>query len=184
VAVAGKLADDVGYRAALEGRQPVFSGPGPDLTGSARPPAASTTQAAPVSPQRWSGHAHDRDLRHRGMAIERLFYLGRIDVLSAADVHVLDPVDDPDVRPSAPIAATSPGVQPAVLDGLRRRVRTAPVPGCDASPGDPQLTRLAGTADPAAVRDPAAQVPHRHADVARRGYPRPAGSSSRSSPPR
>ena len=93
-------------------------------------------------------------------------YYQQYDESSRGHVHidVLDPVDDPDVAVGADHGDVT-GVQPAVLDRLRRRVRPPPVPRRDAGPGDPQLARLAGGADPAAAGYLAAQVPHRHADV-------------------
>src|SRR5690606_25336019 len=62
-------------------------------------------------------HADDRDLGHRGMAVDRVLDLGRIDVLRARTDHVLDAVLDEEIAVLVDVARVS-GAQPAfAVDG-------------------------------------------------------------------
>ena len=51
------------------------------------------------------------------MAVEDLLDFARVDVVAAADDHLLEPVDDLDVAVGV-LAAEVAGVQPAVAKGL------------------------------------------------------------------
>src|SRR3954447_17209715 len=60
--------------------------------------------------------ADHRRLGHRGMLVEDLLDLARIDVVAAADDHVLLAIDDEEVAVLVDLGHVA-GVEPAVLDG-------------------------------------------------------------------
>ena len=86
--------------------------------------------------------ADDRRLAHAGMLVEHLLDLARVDVVAAADDHVLLAVDDVEVAVvvDAPDVA---GAEPAVgVDRGRRRVGTAPVALHHVVPADGDLAAV------------------------------------------
>ncbi len=86
------------------------------------------------------------------------FDLGRVDVLAAADDHVLDAVGDVDVAVGIHVAAIA-GAQPAVLGDRRGgRLRLAPVAAHQLFAADPDLARDTG-------RDRLAGAGFAHADL-------------------
>src|SRR4029077_11820361 len=83
-------------------------------------------------------HLHVRDIR---VAVQELFDLARIDVLAAADDHVLDPADDVDVTVRVHRGQVA-GVHPAGgIDGLARRLFVVPVPPHDHVAAAAELAR-------------------------------------------
>src|SRR6266542_2505437 len=66
-------------------------------------------------------------LEDRGMAVQDGLDLLGIDVLAAADDHVLDPVDDPQVAVGVEDADVA-GVQPAVAERVGGRLWPVQVP--------------------------------------------------------
>src|SRR6185437_5098004 len=72
------------------------------------------------------GDADDGALGHGRVAGHGVLHLGRVDVLAAADDHVLDPVDDEQVAAGVQVAAVA-GVHPAAPEGVRRLLRLVPV---------------------------------------------------------
>ncbi len=71
-------------------------------------------------------HADHGDLRHGRVARQRTLHLGGIDVLAAADDHVLHAVHQEHEAIRVHVAAIA-GVHPAVAHGLGRRLRLVPV---------------------------------------------------------
>ena len=94
-----------------------------------RDPRASTdaprlTKAATILPQRSSGEADDRDLRHGRMQRQAAFDLDRRDILAAGDDHVVDPAGDEQVAVGIDIAGVA-GEVPALAQRLRVGIRAA-----------------------------------------------------------
>jgi hypothetical protein len=88
------------------------------------------------------------------MLRERLLHLDRVDVLAAADDHVLDPVGEEEVAVLVDVAAVA-GAQPAVLGQRRRGLRRAVVvPAHDVRRAQPHFADLAGVSHAAAKSGP------------------------------
>ena len=94
--------------------------------GSIANPGRAVTIALTVAPA-VAGHADHRDLIHPRERGERLFDLGGIDVLAAADDSVGGAIDE--VQPAVPVAAAQiAGAQPTVgREGPRGFIRLVPV---------------------------------------------------------
>ncbi|MNM90031.1 hypothetical protein D3C81_1022770 [compost metagenome] len=71
-------------------------------------------------------NADNGGLRDSRMARQRVLHLGRIDVLAAADDHVLEAVDQEDKAFFVHVAAVA-GMHPAIADGLGGGFRLVPV---------------------------------------------------------
>ena len=97
-------------------------------------------------------HADHGRLGDLGQLVDHVLHLGRVDVLAARDVHVLDAVDDVVVAVLVAHRDVA-GVQPAVHDALRGHFGQLPVAGRDAGALDQQLAALAGR-QVAALRGP------------------------------
>src|SRR5262249_17037057 len=67
------------------------------------------------------GHAHHRHLEDLGMLCEHALDLGRIDVLAAADDHVVLAIDQMQEALLAGVAHVAAGLPLAVPDGVARR---------------------------------------------------------------
>ena len=89
------------------------------------------------------GNADQRGFGDGRMGVHDAFDLSRVDVLAAADDHVLEPPDD---RIAAVGVADRQiaGVEPAVDDRLGGRFGVVPVAGGDVPAPDDQLARFAG----------------------------------------
>ena len=111
------------------------------------------------------------------MLCERLLDLHRIDVLSAADDHVLDPVGEEEVAVGVEVTAVA-GAQPPVC-GQRRcgLLRTVEVPRRDVRSAQPHLAGLArrGLRARGRVDDPQLHPRERAAGAAQQVLARPAG---------
>src|SRR5262249_3683373 len=91
--------------------------------------------------------ADDGDLRERRMLVERALDLGRIDVLAAADDHVLHAVTDVEKAVDVEVADVA-AAEPAVgVEALRRGVRAVPVARGSARAAHADLATSAGFAD-------------------------------------
>src|SRR5581483_5062915 len=89
------------------------------------------------------GDAEHGDVHHRGVLEERRFHLGGVDVLAAADDHVLGAVRDVD-EALVVEAGDVAGAQPTAVDErVGRRLRLVPVALDDVRPPHPQLPGLA-----------------------------------------
>ena len=88
--------------------------------------------------------ADDRAVRDVGVLEDRRLDLDRVDVLAAADDHVLRAVDDVDEAVLVD-ARDVAGVQPALGEGLGRLLGPVPVPAHDVGPLYPQLADHVGT---------------------------------------
>ena len=94
------------------------------------------------------GDAVDLDVADLGVGVEELLDLARVDVLAAADDHVLRPARDPDV-PVLVHDREVPGVQPALLVyDLVGLVVHLVVALHDVVAARPELALLAGLAPP------------------------------------
>ena len=83
--------------------------------------------------------ADDRDVGHRRMLREHRLDLGRVDVLPAADDHVLGPVQDVEVAVSGQAGDVAGPVPAAVGERSGGGLGIAPVPGEQALAADQQL---------------------------------------------
>ncbi len=109
-------------------------------------------------------HADDRRLGHLRQLVEHVLHLGRVNVLTARDEHILPPVDDVVVAILVAHGHVA-GVQPAVFDGLSRHLRQAPVAGRHAGTFDQQFATFpGGQVVPGAVNDAHIYVHLRLAD--------------------
>src|SRR5438067_1535733 len=99
-----------------------------------------------------AGHADDLDIAHVGVGVQEFLDLARIDVLAAADNHVLDAPDDVDVALVVHGRQVT-GVHPARgVDGLTGRFGIVPVTEHDAVAARAQLARLTPQQDLASWR--------------------------------
>ena len=79
------------------------------------------------------GHADDRSVGDAGVLVQHALDLGRIHVLAAGDVHVLEPAEDAVVALVVELGHVA-GVEPAVAQDLLRRLGIPPVAGEDVRP--------------------------------------------------
>src|SRR5689334_2633040 len=93
--VSRQLADEVDVARELERGEP-WAQPGAELIGPSHGALGEYQPGRAGLAPPLVGHADDRGLGHVGMLVEHVLDLGGVHVLAAADVHVLDPVDDPD----------------------------------------------------------------------------------------
>ncbi len=106
---------------------------------------------AELLPHQRVGDAHHLHVGDLGMAVEEFLDLARIDVLAAADDHVLDPPDDVAVALLVDGADVA-GVHPAVgVDRLGRPLRIVPVAEHHRIAAGAELARLPAR-DGAALR--------------------------------
>ena len=89
------------------------------------------------------GLAHDRDFEDSGQAADRVLDLLGVEVLSAPDDHVFDPVDEGQIAVLVEPAHVS-GPQPAVDDGLSGRLRIAEIARHHDVAGDEDLAARTG----------------------------------------
>ena len=104
-----------------------------------------------AGPERHEGHRllaedqiglpDDRGLEHRGVGVEDVFDLLRVDVLPAPDDQVLDPVDQGEITVVIE-PADIPRMQPATPQDLRRLLWPAEVAAHDVRPADDHFARL------------------------------------------
>src|SRR3954454_9448286 len=87
-------------------------------------------------------HADDRGLRDRGVLVEDLLDLARVDVVAAADDHVLLAVDDEEVAVLVDLGHVA-RVEPAVAHDLLRGVVAVPVALHEVVAADGDLADLA-----------------------------------------
>src|ERR1700704_5725950 len=99
-------------------------------------------------------HAEDLDIGDLGMGVEELLHLAGIDVLAAADDHVLDPADDVAITlliHHRQIAGMHPA---ALIDGLAAALLLAPIAAHDGIAPGQELARHARRQDAArAIHD-------------------------------
>ena len=134
---------------------------------SSPPSGARTTTAQISSPCSSSANADDRDLGDRRVPGQHLLDLARVDVEAAPDDQVLLAVDDRD-EAVVVFGAEVAGAEPAVDDGLRRRLRLVVVAGEDVMAPDDDLAELADRQE----LDPVVEVGARRS---RRRRPRSGG---------
>src|SRR3546814_6992186 len=79
-----------------------------------------------------------RSVGHCGMLIERILDLGRIDILAAAQHHVLGAVDDVE-KPFRIEPRKVAGAHPAIDEGFGGGLRLVPIALHDHRPARPQL---------------------------------------------
>src|SRR4029434_8757087 len=97
------------------------------------------------------GHADHLDVADGRVPVEELLDLAWIDVLAAADDHVLDPADDVGVAVGVHGRQVA-GVHPArLVDGLAGGLGVVPVAEHDHVPAGAQLARGVAGDDPPAV---------------------------------
>ena len=106
------------------------------------------------------GQADDGDVLHRVVGEQRGLHLAAIHVLAAADHHVLLAIDHVVEALGRAIAEVA-RVEPAVGEGLGRRVRAVPVAGDDVRPAHPELADAAAFDITSLVVDDA-HCGHRH----------------------
>src|SRR3954453_6261638 len=122
------------------------------LVGVARGALGQRPGGADLLAELLVGHADHRRLDHRRVLVEHLLDLARVDVVAAADDHVLLAVDDEEVPVLVDLRHVA-AVEPAVADGLRRRVGLAPVALHDVVAADDDLAHLTLRDVPAVLVD-------------------------------
>ena len=136
---------------------PAASGELAQLVGSSVAPGRGTTYAAPTSPHALVRHPDRPRSLGDGRVLEQGgLDLGRVDVLSAGDEHVLHPVDDVEVALVVDDRDVA-GAQPAVGERRRGRLRRAPSsPASRSGPGRaPRRARPAADVGQVRRRPPA-----------------------------
>src|SRR5205807_7869159 len=100
---------------------------GADLFGARRLAVAQTNPGAELLAVARVGDADDLNVLDLRVAVEELLDLARIDVLAAADHHVLDPADDVAIALRVDRREVA-GVHPARrVDRLARLLRVVPI---------------------------------------------------------
>src|SRR5436190_1854971 len=115
---------------------------GADLLGARRLAVAQANPSAELLAVAWVGDADDLNVLDLRVAVEELLDLARIDVLAAADHHVLDPADDlhvPVLAHRRQIARVHPA---GLIDRLRDLRRLVPIAEHHRVPTCARLPRL------------------------------------------
>ena len=183
IARARELVEEAHGGGHLEAREPLAG----RLDDRPRPRASRRARArrtpTPTSPQRSSGTPSTAASATPSMREQRVLDLGRVHVLAARDVHLLQAAADPVVALVVALGEVA-GAQPAVDDRLRGRFRVPPVAGEDVRAAHEQLALVRALEQRRDARQRASP-----ADTAcprsRPCAPRPrAGGRARSAPPR
>ena len=124
------------------------------------------------------GHADDGGVGDAGMLDEAVLDLDAVDVLAAADDHVLGPVGDEQVAVVVEVADVA-GVQPAVDDRRRRRLGLVPVARHDDRALDEDLAGLAGVRGACRRASAMRELDGRHRQADRVGLSQRVGAGER-----
>src|SRR5262245_1643745 len=153
------LVTEPDVRGDLEGGEPVAD-VGLDVRRGGFVAGFELDHGADLLAQDLVGDPEDGGVEDGGVLEDGGLDLGAVHVLTAADDHVLGPVDDED-EALVVDAGDVPGVEPAVGEGLAGGLRLPPVAAHDVRALDPELAGLAlGEVSAELVHD--LQIAHRH----------------------